>query len=661
MKKLITIDAIMAALIGGLGYGIGYMIPELWGFNAIICFIICMVVGMVVDGIVDKILYNSFVQSNTRNKCYVFVGILIFFLIVYFGVERIFGKSLLDEVNEEIAFVTVIPAIGFCISYCVRYIKKYRLSKKYGSGEGGFVIDQKSIESIKALQGENRKLSEYSGKDPVAKAVSGTYIGKKDNKGVRFLGINYAKAERFKRAVQAEDSDDIFEAYYFGSSVIQPDNSHNVLAGLKQDDDCLNLNIWTAKYTPEEKKPVVVYFHGGDGRYGGCANPLYYLDNIAKGISNAVFVSVNYRFGVLGVVDFSKTDAPDKDNYKDSTALSLFDQIEALKWIKKNIAAFGGDPDHITLVGDSAGGSDICLLAAAKEAKGLFKRALILCASTNDTPPAGDIRASMLGEKLLEEFHAKSVAELKKLTSEQLKDFSAKYYNLIELPPRNGVLIPMDLKKEYLGGVASDIEFIFGIADDDVSGWEAMLTGDVSFDAMVESYYEDFKNYVGVDKLDKLDELLQAYKKVEKNDIAAKKALMADYSFKACILQDCRTLAMGGSKVRCFFWNVNGDIEKLTANAVSMITSILGNMGIAEQMGYIHDKNITEIMQALLGKYFSGEPVELFNNEINGVSQIIWEEYEPEMECVLHVQKNKIEMAQHLFSDNIYAIEKIVE
>lgn len=659
MKKLITIDAIMSAFVGAIGYGVGYMIPEILGFHDIICYISCFALGEVGDQIIDKIIYTKEVQSSPARKYKTFAGLIAIFLIAFIIVKITLGQSLMGEVSESIQEAIFVPVAGFFISYITRHIKRYRLSKKYGTGEGGFVFDKKAIDSLKTMIGENKTHEEYAGNDPIAKAVSGAYIGKKVKDVVRFLGITYAKADRWKRAIPVKDSTEFFEAWYFGNSEIQPDSSHNILTGLNQDEDCLNLNIWTSKLEADAKNPVFVYFHGGDGRYGGSANPLYHLENIAKAIPEAVFVSVNYRFGVFGVIDFASSDLPDKDEYKDSTALSLLDQVEALKWIKKNITAFGGDPDNITVAGDSAGGSDICLLAAASEAKGLFNRAFIMCASTTDAPDNND-NAAFLGKKLIEEFGAKSAADLKALTSKQLEDFSVKYYDMIGLPPRNGSFIPADVEKEYLSGAASDIEFIFGIAADDISGWEAMLAGDVSLDTITENYYELFKSHVEKDKHDRLETLLNSYKESGLSDTDSKKALLSDFQFKACPLHDCSTLIKGGSGVRVFYWDVKGDIEKLTANTVSMVTSILGNEDIAEQMGYLHEKNITEIMQNFVDKYINGDAPELFNNEIDGVSEITWDKYDADRECVLHVQNETIKMSEHLFTDNIRELEKLV-
>lgn len=142
-----------------------------------------------------------------------------------------------------------------------------------------------------------------------------------------------------------------------------------------------------------------------------------------------------------------------------------------------------------------------------------------------------------------------------------------------------------------------------------------MLAGEVSLDSITTSYYDYLKNMLGKEKSDRMDELLKTYTKPGVSTVEAKKTMLADFQYKACPLYDGITLAKGGSKVRCFYWDVKGDVEKFTANGVSMVTSVLGNLNIAEQMGYLLDKNTTQVMQALVDKFIHGLKPSLFNNE----------------------------------------------
>ena len=144
------------------------------------------------------------------------------------------------------------------------------------------------------------------------------------------------------------------------------------------------------------------------------------------------------------------------------------------------------------------------------------------------------------------------------------------------------------------------------------------------------------------------------------NDTEARKALISDFQYKASVLHDCRTLTKGGSKVRCFYWDVKGSIEKLTANSVSIVSTILGTNKIAEQMGYLNDQNLTMIMQAFVGKYIQGKPMELYQNELKGVQAIDWQEFTADKDEVLLINGTEMKMSDSAFSDNIRELEEIV-
>ncbi|MDO4939889.1 MAG: carboxylesterase family protein [Lachnospiraceae bacterium] len=662
MKKIVTLDTVMLSLVNATAYGFGYSVPAALGLGTVLSIVICLVFGMLVSTVAEKIIFSNYVQQSSKRRNITFIVILLLFAAAFYLLTRFFAHSLWSDLGIDLVFSVAIPIVAFAASFVIRAFKQKKLRDKYGTGESGFQIDEKAEKALDAFKGTNAELSGYSGKYAV-KTFGGIYIGKKDRYGVRFLGIPYAKSpvgeNRWKKPVPVEASDKIFEAYYFGTCEMQPDSSHNILTRFPQSEDCLNLNICTAKLEPEAKKPVFVYIHGGDGRYGGSANPLYYLAELSKAIPDAVFVSFNYRFGVFGTIAFDSSICSDADEYKDSTVLPLFDQMEALKWIKANISAFGGDPDNITVAGDSMGGECITLLSSMAEARGLFRRALIICSSSSELP-LDDTYASAAGKLLLEEFGTASVSGLKAVTSEQLRSFVGKYYEWFELPPRDGGHVPKDVCEAYKNGAASDIEFIYGIAADDVSGWQAMVAGDVSLDNMTETYYSALAELIGAEKIAELDALLEKYIQSGKNDLEAKRALLNDFFSKSCILHDCRSLTKGGSRVRCFYWDVKGNVEKLTSNTVSVVATILGNREAAEMMGYLVDNSLTEIMQALIGKYIHEKPVELFNNELKGVKKIVWDEFDPDENNVLLVRNGTVKMTDSAFSENVFELEKLV-
>jgi para-nitrobenzyl esterase len=136
-------------------------------------------------------------------------------------------------------------------------------------------------------------------------------------------------------------------------------------------EDCLYLNVWTPAKSPADRLPVMVWIYGG-GFVGGMTGiPAYDGTRLAE--KGVVLVSVAYRVGALG---FLAHPALSKESGKGSGNYGLQDQIAGLRWVKENIARFGGDPSRITIFGESAGGIAVSMLAASPAAKGLFHRAI---------------------------------------------------------------------------------------------------------------------------------------------------------------------------------------------------------------------------------------------------------------------------------------------
>lgn len=182
-------------------------------------------------------------------------------------------------------------------------------------------------------------------------------------------GIPYAKAPlgelRFSSPQPHEPWSGVKETTVYGAASPQPDNSF--VGDGPRNEDCLFMNIWTP--APDSKKrPVMVWIHGGGFVVGSGSSELYNGANLARN-GDVVVVTFNYRLGALGFLYFENK--PGFDNN-----LGIRDQIAALRWVRENIASFGGDPDQITIFGESAGGTSVETLLACNEANGLFKGAI---------------------------------------------------------------------------------------------------------------------------------------------------------------------------------------------------------------------------------------------------------------------------------------------
>ncbi|WP_327318592.1 carboxylesterase/lipase family protein [Streptomyces sp. NBC_01235] len=210
-------------------------------------------------------------------------------------------------------------------------------------------------------------------KDPVARTPYGAVRGRYEDGIAVFRGIPYAAPpfgpRRFRPPVPPEPWDGVRDAGVFGPTPPKPPYSDAFAQYLSDPvvpgDDCLNLNVWTPEPGPDARLPVLVWLHGGALTRGSSAVPVYDGRNFAR--DGIVFVSINYRLGVEGYGLFP--DAPANPG--------LRDQLAALEWVHRSIRAFGGDPDRVTLAGQSAGAISTGALIAAPQAQGLFRRAVL--------------------------------------------------------------------------------------------------------------------------------------------------------------------------------------------------------------------------------------------------------------------------------------------
>jgi para-nitrobenzyl esterase len=189
-------------------------------------------------------------------------------------------------------------------------------------------------------------------------------------------------------------------------------------------EDCLYLNVWTPAKAPNEKLAVMVWIYGGGFTIGGTSIQLYNGANLAK--KGVVLVSVAYRLGAFGFLAHQQLTAEQGGH---SGNYGLLDQIAGLQWVKRNIAAFGGDPNRVTIFGESAGGIAVSMLAASPLAKGLFQRAVSESggnfAPEQQNNEGGEnmyslSRAEKNGDAFLSKLGAASIAEARKKSAEEV-------------------------------------------------------------------------------------------------------------------------------------------------------------------------------------------------------------------------------------------------
>ncbi|MDR1416559.1 MAG: carboxylesterase family protein [Prevotellaceae bacterium] len=222
-------------------------------------------------------------------------------------------------------------------------------------------------------------------------------------------------------------------------------------------EDCLYLNVWTSAKTSSENLPVIVWIHGGGFTGGSGTVPLYNGERLAR--KGVVFVTISYRLGALGFLAHPEL-AYDAEGH--SGNLGLLDQIFALKWIRENIAAFGGNPDCVTIAGQSAGSMSVHCLMASPLAKGLFHRCI---------GQSGAMMTPVMAPMKLEDAEKAATEMLGKagLTAAQLRGLPAD--SLLNLPARftpveDGYVLPNPLQA-FEGGRQNDVPLLTGWNKDD--------------------------------------------------------------------------------------------------------------------------------------------------------------------------------------------------
>lgn len=218
-----------------------------------------------------------------------------------------------------------------------------------------------------------------------ASTTGGEVMGYRYENVDRYLGIPYATAERFQLPVPTS-WEGIRPCLNYGE--VCPQNRKEKSAFnlaeapaemVENEDKCLNLNVWTPETGAEELKPVIVWLHGGGFSSGSSYELASYSGANLADYGNVVFVSINHRLNCLGFLDMSAYG----EEYKYSGNAGMTDLIFALQWIQDNIEQFGGDPNNVTIDGQSGGGAKVTTLMGIPEAAGLFQKAIAQSAATD--------------------------------------------------------------------------------------------------------------------------------------------------------------------------------------------------------------------------------------------------------------------------------------
>ena len=368
---------------------------------------------------------------------------------------------------------------------------------------------------LQALYGENKKITDDNyDKSLAVKCINGTFVGRKTEnviayKGIPFVGEQPVGEHRWKAPIDIVPDDGIYEAYYNAKSPCQVDDEWQRASLYPQGEDCLYLNVWKAD-DGAINKPVMVWIHGGAFEVGGTVEPREEGTNFVRENPDVILVYIEYRLGVFGF--FHLSHLPDGADYPDAQNLGLMDQMMALKWIHNNIAAFGGDPNNVTIFGQSAGGGSVSLLPLIEGSHNYFQR--VIAQSGSVCFSRSEAEAIACTNEVMSALGCKTVADLQKVDVQKLVE-AGDAIDLRVFPERDGKFLPLDAYEAYANGAAKDLDFMQGCTKDEMNYFLVSagspepfmdflnerlaknitrLTADER--ALVESFYKDVKGEV---------------------------------------------------------------------------------------------------------------------------------------------------------------------
>ena len=468
----------------------------------------------------------------------------------------------------------------------------------YISNNDRKILEKEGAE-MELIKGENKEITGNDYDRSLAVVCdNGTFVGKEKNDVRSYRGIPFAEAPigelRWKPPVDAKEDDGVYEAYYYGKSGIQTEAASERASLYTQGEDCLTLNVFCSEENFEESEPkaVMVFFPGGAYGWGGTADPLYDGQNFLEAHSDIVLVTVNYRIGVMGFIDLSEV--PGGEDYKESGNLGLLDQVSALRWVQRNIKAFGGDPDNVTIFGESAGGSSVSLLPLMDEAEGLFRRAIAESGSIAFTYSTEE--SKLQTRKFMDQVKASSMKDLLALSEEEIMKVNEKLNDYNNFPVRDGIILPEDLYAAYAEGKGSDIDMLSGTNMDEARYWIEEVGGYPVYRWAARLIYGSV-----TDDMDYSDRrYANAFTAlVDGSDIWKKTEFINDLVFRVPAIRQAELHTKNGGKDYMYYWTKESAIPFYGACHAVELAYVFNNLDDTIYTGERADETLAKTVQEM--------------------------------------------------------------
>ncbi|MUH34375.1 carboxylesterase/lipase family protein [Zobellia amurskyensis] len=381
----------------------------------------------------------------------------------------------------------------------------------------------------------------------VTKTNSGKVRGYIEKGIFTYKGIPYATAKRFEAAVKPEAWEGVRSSTMYGpvAPLLTPTTSVQDESEFVFDhdwgytnEDCLNLNVWTPGIDDGKKRPVMFWIHGGGFTAGSSHElPSYDGANLSKK-GDVVVVSINHRLNVLGFLDLSAY----SDKYKHSANNSISDMVIALEWVRDNISNFGGDPNNVTIFGQSGGGAKVNTLMAMPKAKGLFHKAVNQSGSFRTALLEKEVTQNIAKETIsILGLNAATIDSIQNIPFQTLADASSKALKVVEGkmkaegksiigfglnwgPSKDGVALPCQVNSPEALALSKDIPLLIGTAKNEFAPFANMRFVGASDETIMNHIKETYK--------EKAEDYIKAVKKAYPEDTAAKDLLDVDTMFR---------------------------------------------------------------------------------------------------------------------------------
>ena len=451
---------------------------------------------------------------------------------------------------------------------------------------------------LRAQYGENKKITDGNyDKSLAVKCINGTFVGKKTDNIVAFKGIPFVGQQpvgnlRWKAPVDVVPDDGVYEAYYNAKSARQRESSSEVASLYYQSEDCLYLNVWSADEVTTEKKPVMVWIHGGAFEMGGTIDPTHDCHNFVKENPDVIVVTIAYRLGIFGFLHLSHL--LDGKDFPNAQNLGLLDQAMALKWVHENIAGFGGDPDNVIIFGESAGAASVTLLPLIKGSQKYFKRVIAQSGAPVFTRSTEE--AIKCTDELMEILGCKTVADLQKVDVNQFLK-ATEVLMLRVWAERDGKILPLDPYDAYANGAAKNIDLLQGCNKDEM-GYFISGFGLEAYNAFeAERYAKKMAQLTDEEK-----PLVEGFCKDvigATPEYSSISRLFDQFVFIAPLFRLSENQTMAGGKSYTYFFTVESSVPLMKSGHAVELSTVFNHPEITDDTGRAFDETFSRTMRKM--------------------------------------------------------------